>query len=101
MAAATVLAGIVLLIVFRKRTTLTGCGSKKVMELNHICDDTSREELVVEEGPSTIFGELEMEEDDSDALEDQDDTEQTEMDASKAEQDADTDEEEYDDGDEN
>ena len=100
-AAATVLAGIVLLIVFRKRTTLTGCGSKKVMELNHICDDTSREELVVEEGPSTIFGELEMEEDDSDALEDQDDTEQTEMDASKTEQDADTDEEEYDDGDEN
>lgn len=71
------------------------------MELNHICDDTSREELVVEEGPSTIFGELEMEEDDSDALEDQDDTEQTEMDASKTEQDADTDEEEYDDGDEN
>ena len=64
-------------------------------------DDTSRDELVVEEGPSTIFGELEMEEDGSDALEDQDDTEQTEMDASKAEQDADTDEEEYDDGDEN
>lgn len=32
--AAIVVASVVLLIVFRKRTTLTGCGSKEVMELN-------------------------------------------------------------------
>lgn len=35
-AAATVIAAVILLIVFARKTSLTGCGSKKVMELNGI-----------------------------------------------------------------
>jgi phosphatidylglycerol:prolipoprotein diacylglycerol transferase len=54
-AAVTVLTAVVLLIVFRKRTSLAGCGSKKVMELNGTVD-TVPEELI-EDNSSTIFDE--------------------------------------------
>lgn len=68
-AAVSVLAAVVLLIVFRNRTSLTGCGSKKVMELNHIDDGAA--EQVIYEGPSTIFEGQDIEiNDDGDALED-------------------------------
>lgn len=53
-AALSVLASVVLLIVFRKRTSLAGCGSKKVMELNGTVDVVP-EELVAEEDGSTLF----------------------------------------------
>ncbi len=78
-AAATVLASIVLLVIFRKCTSLTGCGSKKVMELNHLEMDKEEEETFDEDAPSTIFGDLEVEYDDSDALseESEPDTEET------------------------
>ena len=52
-AAVTVLAAVVLLIVFHKKTSLTGCGSKKVMAMNQLVD-----EIPAEDGPSTIFGDL-------------------------------------------
>lgn len=65
-AAASVLAAIILLIVFRNRTVLTGCGSKKVMELNNIHDEV--EVTFDESAPSTIFGDLEVEMDEEDAL---------------------------------
>lgn len=59
-AAIAVVAGIVLLIVFRKRTVLTGCGSKKIMELNSIIDEvvekkTEKAEEPIDDGTSTIF----------------------------------------------
>ena len=38
-AASSVLVCAVLLIVFRKKTSLTGCGSKKIMELNSVSDE--------------------------------------------------------------
>ncbi len=43
-AAATALFGVVLLIVFMKRTSLTGCGSKKVMALYTVKDEVPGEE---------------------------------------------------------
>ncbi|MFU0833415.1 MAG: Phosphatidylglycerol--prolipoprotein diacylglyceryl transferase [Oscillospiraceae bacterium] len=57
-AAATVLTSIVLLIVFRNRTVLTGCGSHKIMELNSIVDEVKPEEVddaYIDDGTSTIF----------------------------------------------
>lgn len=63
-AALSVLAAAVLLILFRKRTSLTGCGSAKIMELNAIVDeavpkkvkkDSAVETLIEEDGSSTIF----------------------------------------------
>lgn len=48
----TVLTAVVLLIVFRKKTSLAGCGSKKVMELNGTVDVVP-EELIADE-ESTI-----------------------------------------------
>lgn len=60
-AAAAVIAGIVLLIVFRNRTVLTGCGSAKIMELNSIVDEVSekkkkqQETAEKDDGTSTIF----------------------------------------------
>ncbi len=66
-AAASVLVGIVLMIVFRKRTSLSGCGSKKIMELNGIADEIPEEEII-DTGNSTIFGDLDVEMDESDAL---------------------------------
>jgi prolipoprotein diacylglyceryl transferase len=58
-AAATVLAAVVLLIVFRNRTALAGCGSRKVMELNGVVDEIPEE--LIDDGESTIstiFGEM-------------------------------------------
>ncbi len=69
-AAASVLAGIVLMIVFCKRTSLSGCGSRKIMELNGIQDEIPEEEII-DDGTSTIFGDLEIEEDEGDALADE------------------------------
>ena len=60
-AAAAVIAGVVLLIVFRNRTVLTGCGSAKIMELNSIVDEVAekkkkkKEEQLADDGTSTIF----------------------------------------------
>jgi phosphatidylglycerol---prolipoprotein diacylglyceryl transferase len=57
-AAVTVLAAAVLLVVFRNRTSLTGCGSAKIMELNAIVDEIPKEEIQGfedEGGSSTIF----------------------------------------------
>lgn len=53
-AAVTVLAAVVLLIVFRKKTSLVGCGSRKIMELNNIVDDVPED--MIDDGTSTIFG---------------------------------------------
>ena len=50
-AAATVLAGVVLLIVFRNRTSLSGCGSAKVMAMKALKESVP-EELVETEGDS-------------------------------------------------
>ena len=52
-AATTVLLSIILLILFRNKTSLVGCGSKKVMELNGIVDDVPEE--MIDDGTSTIF----------------------------------------------
>lgn len=43
-AAVTVFAALALLIIFRKRTKLSGCGAVSVMELNHITYDDSTED---------------------------------------------------------
>lgn len=53
-AAATVLTGIILLIVFRNRTSLIGCGSAKVMELNAIVDEVPAE--CIESGANEEIG---------------------------------------------
>lgn len=68
-AAATVIAAVALLIVFRNKTSLSGCGSKKIMELNGIVDDVPAEE--VDDGISTIFGDLGNDLDKTDALTDE------------------------------
>jgi phosphatidylglycerol:prolipoprotein diacylglycerol transferase len=68
-AAATVIAAVALLIVFRNKTSLSGCGSKKIMELNGIVDEVPAEE--VDDGISTIFGDLGNDLDKSDALTDE------------------------------
>ncbi len=73
-AALSVLAGIVLLIVFRNRTSLTGCGSKKVMELNGIVDVIPQ--VDINDGPSTIFGDLEVNLEEEDALAGEEDLEE-------------------------
>ncbi|MVB11941.1 Prolipoprotein diacylglyceryl transferase [Caprobacter fermentans] len=62
-AAAAVIAAIVLLIVFRNRTVLTGCGSRKIMELNSIVDEVKPEEIeetYTDDGTSTIFDSAEQ-----------------------------------------
>lgn len=53
-AVATVLTGVILLIVFRNRTALVGCGSRKIMELNSIVDEVP-EDMIEDDGTSTIF----------------------------------------------
>lgn len=53
-AAVSVLAAVVMLIVFRRRTSLTGCGSRKVMELNGISEE-KKDDMAVEVTESTIF----------------------------------------------
>lgn len=52
-AAGTVLVGIILLIVFRNKVSLSGCGSKRVMELNALVDEIPEE--MIDDGTSTIF----------------------------------------------
>ncbi len=69
--AAMVLVSVVLLIIFRKRTALTGCGSKEVMELNGLSIENG--EIVVkdisdienEPKKSTIFADDEEESEDN------------------------------------
>ena len=58
LAAVTVLASIALLIVFRKNTSLSGCGSAAVMERNGIRSEDEPIETP-EDGSSTIFGDKE------------------------------------------
>ena len=60
----SVLAAVVLLIVFRERTSLSGCGAKDVMALNAVVDDIPDQEKKEDEedGKSTIFGDLQFEE---------------------------------------
>ena len=58
-AAACVVAGIVLLVLFRHRTSLTGCGDRRVMEAVGLVESTA---LPEDETPSTIFGDLPPEE---------------------------------------
>ena len=55
-AAASVLAAAVLLVVFRKRTSLSGCGSRKVMALNGITDEEPEEDIM--ESQSTLFEDM-------------------------------------------
>lgn len=59
-AAVAVVASIVLLVIFRRRTVLTGCGLPKIMELNSIEDDVKDEKknditALADDGTSTIF----------------------------------------------
>lgn len=58
-AAACVVAGITLLVLFRHRTSLTGCGDRRVMEAVGLVESTA---LPEDETPSTIFGDLPPEE---------------------------------------
>lgn len=58
-AAACVVAGIILLVLFRHRTSLTGCGDRRVMEAVGLVESTALPEA---ETPSTIFGDLPPEE---------------------------------------
>lgn len=53
-AAATVIISLVLLLVFSKKTSLSGCGSRKIMLMNSIIDETP----VEDDGKSTIFGDI-------------------------------------------
>lgn len=65
LAAVCVAVGLVLLFVFRRKTSLTGCGSKKVMEAVGLCGPTE----IPDDGKSTIFGDLPLFEEESvDAL---------------------------------
>lgn len=69
LAAATVLISVILLIVFAKKTSLTGCGSKKVMELNgitYVKPQKVAQEEVAPAAASTIFGEEASTEDETD-----------------------------------
>lgn len=59
-AAASVATAIVLLVVFRRHTSLTGCGLPKIMELNAIVDEVpqakqAEDEPILADGTSTIF----------------------------------------------
>ena len=58
-AAACVVTGIILLVLFRHRTSLTGCGDRRVMEAVGLVESTA---LPEDETPSTIFGDLPPEE---------------------------------------
>ena len=72
-ALASVVVAIVLLIVFRSRTSLSGCGAKKIMAMNVVSDEVpeTTDEADEGDGKSTIFGDLPMEDlisDEGDAL---------------------------------
>ena len=88
-ALASVLIGVILLVLLRNNTHLTGCGAKKIMELNNI-EDLIREEKIREEeelmaGPSTIFGDMEVDVDESDALGDEPETKEENAEEKKEE----------------
>lgn len=59
---ASVVIGAIMLIIFRKRTKLSGCGNKKVMEMNGLLDDSEPITAVEEDEYSTIFGDLDKKE---------------------------------------
>ena len=59
----SVLAAVVLLVVFRGKTSLSGCGAKAVMAMNAVVDDVPASEAASasaeeDDGTSTIFGDL-------------------------------------------
>ena len=57
-AAVSAVAAAVLLVVFRRRTALSGCGLPKIMELNSIVDEVPQAEQegpILSDGTSTIF----------------------------------------------
>ena len=60
----SVLTAVVLLIVFRNKTSLSGCGAKDVMAMNAVVDEipASEETEDKEDETSTIFGDLPFEE---------------------------------------
>lgn len=60
-AAVTVLAAVVLLVVFARKTSLTGCGSKKVMELNGIKLKDKNDIFGDDVEAGTLFSELDTE----------------------------------------
>ncbi len=63
LALACVVVGVLLLIIFRRKTSLTGCGSKRVMEGIGLSQSQSGSEQGSDgQGFSTIFGDLPMEE---------------------------------------
>ena len=57
----SVVAAVVLLIVFRSKTSLSGCGAKDVVAMNAVVDevpDVKAKEEEEDDGKSTIFGDL-------------------------------------------
>ena len=62
LAAACVIGGVILLIAFRHKTSLTGCGSAKVMEGVGIVTDPDSEGETAANEFSTIFGDIPAEE---------------------------------------
>lgn len=77
LAAVCVVVGVILLVAFRHKTSLTGCGSRKVMEGVGL----SASEAAPENEFSTIFGDLPMEDfslESDDGAEDQENPEQVE-----------------------
>ena len=83
----TVIAGVAMLLIFRGRTSLTGCGAPKVMALNGIRDEIPEEEQ--DDGVSTIFGDLENDLDHTDALAEEENQAGNEEDAALASEKAD------------
>ncbi|MDO4459444.1 MAG: prolipoprotein diacylglyceryl transferase [Clostridia bacterium] len=63
LSAVVVIAGLAMLFAFRKRTSLTGCGSQKVMELNGIIMENGK--AVVKSGPELTNGREDKEEKDN------------------------------------
>lgn len=67
-AAAAIIGSLILLFVFRNRTSLSGCGAKSVMAMNAVVDEIPEAETAEgekeeeEDGESTIFGDMPMEE---------------------------------------
>lgn len=61
-AAVTVLTAVVLLLVFARKTSLTGCGSKKVMELNGIKIKNKNDIFDEDVEATTLFSELDTDE---------------------------------------
>ncbi len=63
LAGASAIAAVILLILFRKKTSLSGCGSEKIMELNGIESAASTSDMQIDGGAeSTIFAGMSAEE---------------------------------------